>query len=85
MSVLRATSFRAAFGFTTILVLALALVLSLLYARLEARLAAAEEARIWREAASLTRAHAQGGVKALAEAVTAQADQAATEAADARR
>lgn len=74
MSVLRATSFRAAFGFTAILVLALALVLSLLYARLEARLAAAEEARIWREAASLTRAHAQGGVKALAEAVTAQAD-----------
>ena len=74
MSVLRATSFRAAFGFTTILVLALALVLSLLYARLEARLAAAEEARIWREAASLTRAHLQGGVKALAEAVTAQAD-----------
>ena len=74
MSVLRATSFRAAFGFTTILVLALALVLSLLYARLEARLAAVEETRIWREAASLTRTYAQGGVKALAEAVTAQVD-----------
>ena len=74
MSVMRATSFRAAFGFTAILVLALALVLSLLYARLEARLAAVEEARIWREAASLTRTYAQGGVKALAEAVTAQAD-----------
>ena len=74
MPVLRATSFRAAFGFTAILVLSLALVLSLLYARLEARLAAVEEARIWREAASLTRTYAQGGVKALAEAVTAQAD-----------
>ena len=74
MPVLRATSFRAAFGFTAILVLALALVLSLLYARLEARLAAVEEARIWREAASLTRTYALGGVKALAEAVTAQAD-----------
>ena len=74
MSVMRATSFRAAFGFTAILVLALALVLSLLFARLEARLGAVEEARIWREAASLTRIYAQGGVKALAEAVTAQAD-----------
>lgn len=74
MSVLRATSFRAAFGFTVLLVASLALVLSLLYTRLEARLMAAEEARIWREAASLTQSFAQGGVKALAEAVTAQAD-----------
>lgn len=74
MSVLRATSFRASLGFTTLLVVALALVLSLLYARLEARLTAVEEARIWREAASLTRAYAKGGVRALAEAVTAQAE-----------
>lgn len=74
MPVLRATSFKAAFGFTAALVLALALVLSLLYARLEARLMAGEEARIWREAASLTRAQAQGGVQAMAQAVTAQAD-----------
>ncbi len=74
MSVLRATSFRAAFGFTALLVLVLALVLNLLYGRLEARLMAGEEARIWREAASLSRAHAQGGVKALAEAVSAQGE-----------
>lgn len=74
MSVLRATSFRAAFGFTVLLVSVLALVLSLLYGRLETRLMAGEEARIWREAASLSRTHAQGGVKALAEAVSAQSE-----------
>lgn len=73
MSVLRATSFRAALGFIVLLILALGLVLSLLYTRLEARLTAAEDVRIWREAASLNRHYAQGGLRALGEAVSATA------------
>lgn len=73
MSVLRATSFRAAFGFIMLLMLVLGLVLSLLYKTLETRLTTAEEARIWREAANLNRYYTQGGVQALGEAVTAAA------------
>ena len=74
MSVLRATSFKSALGFTLVMTGVLALVLGLLYGRIEARLMAGEEARIWREAASLDRIYAQGGLKALAEAVSAQSE-----------
>lgn len=73
MSLLRVTSFRAALGFTLILSLVLAVVLGALYERLQARLLAVDEARVWREAASLNRIYTQAGVRGLAEAINGQA------------
>lgn len=73
MSLLRVTSFRAAFGFTLILSLVLAAVLGTLYERLQTRLLAVDEARVWREAASLNRIYVEAGVRGVAEAINGQA------------
>ena len=53
MSLLRATSFRAALAYTGALTLLVALVLGLLYHRLEQHLLDTQDAVIWREAAHL--------------------------------
>lgn len=73
MRLLQITSFRAALAFTCGLLLALSLVLGLVYREVSQQLTAMQDARIWREAASLSRLYEQDGVRATAAAVTAGA------------
>ena len=73
MSLLRITSFRAAFAFTLIVVLLVGLVLGLVMQRFAGQLTLSQERQIWREAASLSRIYEQEGTRALAAAVTANA------------
>jgi signal transduction histidine kinase len=74
MSLLRATSFRAAMAYTAALTVAVALVLGLLYNRLEQRLLDMQDAVIWREAANLSRVYEQEGTQSLAALVSIKAD-----------
>lgn len=74
MSLFRATSFRAAIAYTAALTLAVALVLGLLYQRLEQRLLDMQDAVLWREAANLSRVYEQEGAQSLAALVTLKSD-----------
>ena len=74
MSLLRATSFRAALAYTGVLTLSVALVLGLLYHRLEQHLLDAQDAVIWREAAHLSRVYEQEGAQNLAALVSIKSE-----------
>lgn len=74
MSLWRATSFRAATAYTAALALAVAVVLGLLYQRLEQRLLAMQDGSIWREAANFSRVYEQEGAQKLAALVSIKSD-----------
>ena len=70
-TLLRLAGFRAALAYTTLLLVAMALVLGLLYARLADNLQASQDNLIWREAASLSLIHQRDGMRALAQTIEA--------------
>ena len=67
----RLAGFRAALAYTTLLLVAVALVLGLLYGRLAENIRMAQDNLIWREAAALSFTHQRDGVRGLAQAVNA--------------
>ena len=70
-NLLRLAGFRAALAYTSILLIAMALVMGLLYERLADTMRGAQDNLIWREAAALSFIHQRDGVRALAQAVSA--------------
>ena len=70
-TLLRLAGFRAALIYTTLLLLAMALVLGLLYGRLANNTRLAQDNLIWREAAALSFLHQRDGLRGLAQAVDA--------------
>jgi len=70
-NLLRLAGFRAALAYTSILLIAMALVMGLLYERLADTMRGAQDNLIWREAAALSFIHQRDGMRALAQAVSA--------------
>ena len=70
-TLLRLAGFRAALAYTSILWVAMALVMGLLYGRLADTMRGAQDNLIWREAAALSFVHQRDGVRDLAQAVSA--------------
>ncbi|MCH1568842.1 MAG: HAMP domain-containing histidine kinase [Alphaproteobacteria bacterium] len=68
---LRLAGFRAALAYTALLLLASGVVLGLLYGRLAENMRTTQDNLIWREAAALSFIHQRDGVRALAQAVSA--------------